>query len=189
MSGCHPKTFPIMRVLLAAALLFVAPFANAAHLRVHGNVTDAMSRQPLQEVLVRVYKDGVKQYAFTTNGNGHYNVALDNNASYIIRFSAPGRVTKCYAVDTYGPAWENDASMKEVEIEMTLFERVDGLDLSFFDMPMGLARFTPMTGYLSWNAEYEARVKPEADRLYAEVLARRERAAQAGALASTVGVR
>jgi hypothetical protein len=46
-----------------------------------------------------------------------------------------------------------------------------------------------MTGYPSWNAEYEARVKPEADRLYAEVLARRERSAQAGALASSARLR
>ena len=43
-------------------------------------------------------------------------------------------------------------------------------------MPMGLARFTPMTGYLSWNKEYEARIQPEAARLTAEALLRRDEA-------------
>ena len=166
-----------MRTLLFAALLLVAPIANAAHLRVHGLVTDAGTREPLADVLVRVYKDGVKLQSFTTGANGHYAMALENGGEYVIRFSMQGRVTKCYAVDTNGPSWENDGSMSDVEVEMTLFERVDGLDLSYFDMPMGMARFTPMTGFLAWNADYEARVKPEADRLYAEVVARRDRLA------------
>lgn len=175
-SGVY-QNFLCMRTQLFAALLLVAPIANAAHLRVHGIVSDVNTREPLNEVLVRVYKDGVKQEAFTTGANGHYNVALENGAHYVIRFALPGHVTKCFAVDTHGPSWADDGSMQDVEVEMTLFERVDGLDLGFFDMPMGMARFTPMTGYLAWNADYEARVKPEVDRLMAEVNERRERLA------------
>lgn len=166
-----------MRTLLFAALLFVAPNVSAAHLRVYGLVTDATLREPLADVLVRVYRDGVKLLAFNTGDNGHYDVVLENGGNYVIRFSLPGRVTKCFSVDTHGPSWEDDGSMSDVEVEMTLFERIDGLDLSLFDMPMGLARFTPMTGYLAWNADYEARIKPEADRLQSEVVARRERIA------------
>ncbi|MBK8497281.1 MAG: hypothetical protein IPL52_00345 [Flavobacteriales bacterium] len=166
-----------MRTLLSAALLFVALLTNAAHLRIHGLVTDATTREPLGEVLVRVYKDGVKLESFTTGAGGHYSTVLENGGNYVIRFSLPGRVTKCFAVDTHGPSWEGDGSTTTVEVEMTLFEKVHGLDLSFFDMPMGLARFTPMTGYLAWDGEYEGRVRPEADRLFAEVLARRERLA------------
>ncbi len=171
------QNFLCMRTQLFAALLLVTPIANAAHLRVHGIVSDVDTREPLTEVLVRVYKDGVKQAAFTTGANGHYNVALENGAHYVIRFTLPGRVTKCFAVDTHGPSWADDASTEDVEVEMTLFERVDGLDLGFFDMPMGIARFTPMTGYLAWNSEYEARVQPEVARLMAEVHERRERLA------------
>jgi hypothetical protein len=168
-----------MRTLLTAALLLVASIATAAHLRVHGLVTDATTREPLKDVLVRVYKDGVKQHVAYTGANGHYDVVLDNNAAYVIRFTLGGRVTKCFGVETHGPAWDGDNSATSVEVEMTLFERVDGLDLSFFDMPMGMARFTPMTGFLAWDAEYEAFVRPEADRLYAEVQARRDRLAMA----------
>lgn len=163
-----------MKALGILALSFVALNATAARLHVRGVVTDAATRQPIAEALVRVYKDGVKQHVFHTGASGHYGVTLDNGAQYVIRFSLPGRITKCFGIDTHGPAWEDDRSVKDVEVEMTLFERVDGLDLSFFDMPMGLARFTPMTGYLSWNKEYEERIQPEAARLYAEVMLRRE---------------
>ena len=99
---------------------------------------------------------------------------LENNAEYVIRFSQPGRVTKCYAVDTHGAAWEGDGRVVDLAIEMTLFEVVPGLDLSFFDLPMGMARFTPMTGFLSWNDTYAQRVRPEVDRLMAEVVQRRQ---------------
>ncbi len=188
-SFASPKKSDHMRTVLLIASLLMAPWMQAAHLRVHGSVTDHNDRTPLDQALVRVYKDGVKQAAFTTGAGGRYHVELDNNAHYVIRFSMPGRVTKCFAVDTHGPAWEGDNAMKDLEVEMTLFEQQDGLDLSFFDLPMGIARFTPMTGVVSWNAEYEQRVRPEVDRLMAEVALRREQRvlAQNNALASAAG--
>ncbi|WKZ67196.1 MAG: carboxypeptidase regulatory-like domain-containing protein [Flavobacteriales bacterium] len=171
-----------MRIPAFLALSLLALSALGAQLHVKGVVTDAATREPLADALVRVYKDGVRQHVHRTGANGHYGFTLDNGAEYVIRFSMPGRVTKCFAIDTHGPAWEDDRSVKQVEVEMTLFEQVDGLDLGFFDMPMGMGRFTPMTGFLAWNKEYEARVQPEAARLQAEAMFRRERLAQVAEL-------
>lgn len=165
-----------MRTLGLLALCLVSLHAEAARLQLKGNVTDASSRQPLANALVRVYKNGVKQHVLHTGANGRYDVVLDNGADYVIRFSMPGRVTKCFGVQTHGPSWSDDQSVTPVEVEMTLFEQVDGFDLSFFDMPMGLARFTPMTGFLSWNKPYEERIQPEAARLQAEAMLRRDQA-------------
>lgn len=162
-----------MRSTLLLLALALASLAQATHVRVYGTVTGHESRTPLEGALVRVYKDGVKQLAFTTGAGGRYSVVLENNAHYIIRFSQQGRVTKCYAVNTIGPEWEGDERITDVEVEMTLFERVAGLDLAFFDLPMGIARFTPMTGVIAWNKEYELRIQPEAERLMAEVALRR----------------
>jgi len=162
-----------MRYLILTVLCALVVPAWAAELRLHGEVTDVNTRTPFGEVLVRVYKDGVKQQVFTTGAEGHYNVRLDNEANYVIRFSAPGRVTKCFSVDTHGGEWTGDNRSVDLAVEMTLFERVDGVDLSFFDMPMGIARFSPMTGFLSWNKEYEERVQEEVSRLMAEIALRR----------------
>jgi hypothetical protein len=157
-------------------LLFMGSMltSQAAQLRVHGTVTDSESRVPLAQSLVRVYKNGVKLQSFHTGEGGRYSVLLENNAEYVIRFSRPGRITKCYAVDTHGPEWEGDGRVVDLAIEMTLFEVVPGMDLSFFDLPMGIARFTPMTGFLSWNDTYTQRVQPEVYRLMAEVALRRQ---------------
>lgn len=167
--------------LLTSLLAFgLASATWAVELRVHGLVSDHRTREPLQEALVRVYKNGEKQHVFHTGPGGRYSVRLDNNAHYVIRFSAPGRVTKCFTVDTSGPAWADDKRATDLEVEMTLFEPVDGLDLGWFDMPMGMARFTPMTGHIAWNADYERRIRPEVDRLMAEVALRQSAIADRG---------
>lgn len=171
-----------MRILLASVALLLAGLAEAAQLRVHGVVTDVDERQPMEEVLVRVYRDGVVVARATTGPGGRYSFILDNGGQHVVRFSRPGHVTKCYAVDTHGPEWEGDDRVVDLEVEMTLFPTVPDLDLGFFDMPMGIARFTPMTGFLAWNDTYGTAIRPEVDRLMAEVNLRRR---SAGALAVT----
>ena len=158
-----------MRTLLALCCSLHTLLCLAVELRLHGEVTDHATRQPLNEVLVRVYRDGVKERSFTTGAGGKYTVSLARGGEYIIRFSLPGHVTKCYAVDTHGDEWQGDRREVTVDVEMTLFENVPELDLSFFDMPMGLARFCPTTGFLKWDRDYEERIRPEVDRLMAEV--------------------
>jgi hypothetical protein len=161
------------QLTLLIFLCFTLP-TWAVELRLRGEVTDHVTRSPLGEVLVRVYRDGVKEKAFTTGPGGRYTVNLQRGGNYVIRFSLPGHVTKCYAVDTHGPVWEGDNREVSVDVEMTLFEQVPGVDLSFFDMPMGLARFSATTGRLSWDKAYEERIRPEVERLMAVVRAHRE---------------
>lgn len=163
-----------MRAIILCFFVGIALSTSAVDLRLHGEVTAYGSREVLGDVLVRVYRDGVKEQAFMTDAGGRYTVDLKRGGHYVIRFSRPGHVTKCFAVDTHGAAWEGDLRSVSVAVEMTLFERVPGIDLSFFDLPMGLANFSPTTGYLSWDKAYEERIRPEVDRLMAEVRLRRE---------------
>jgi hypothetical protein len=169
-----------MRSVVTVLILLLALAAQAAQVRLHGTVTGFDDRRPLADVFVRVYRNGIVVATDHTGPGGHYSFVLENGAEHIIRFSLPGHVTKCYAVDTHGPAWEDDSRVVDVEVEMTLFPKVPELDLSFFDLPMGVARFTPMTGFLSWNDTYERAVRDEVNRLMAEVaLVRRNASALA----------
>ena len=165
-----------MRNLLLLLCLLSASTAGAVSLRLHGVVRDLYTGRPMRDVHVKVYRDGVRQQPVVTGQSGAYVLVLENNSSYVIRFSAPGRVSKCYTVETRGGEWEDDHRITDLEIEILLFEPVEGLDLGWFDMPMGVARFMPATGHVAWSADHEREVRPEADRLTAEVLARREQA-------------
>lgn len=171
-----------MRALLTALLAVRLLSASAVELRLHGEVTDHITRAPLGEVLVRVYRNGVKERTFHTGSGGRYVVSLEREGDYIIRFSLPGHVTKCYAVDTRGVEWEGDRREITVDVEMTLFERIDGVDCSVFDLPMGLARFCPTTGYLKWDKVYEERIRPEVERVMAQIRLQQAEAANSGQL-------
>ncbi len=161
--------------LLPIVVLSLAGMAEACayELRVHGRVTDLFTGEGLAGVEVRVYRDGVHQHGFRTGMGGRYQVQLDNHVQYVLRFGGEGHVAKCFTIDTRGAVWEGDSRVKDVEVGITLFEEVPGLDLDFFDMPMGMGRFTPMTGLLTWNATYQEQIAPEMQHLMAEVRMRR----------------
>jgi hypothetical protein len=167
-----------LRCILAAALLLALLPVHGIQLRVHGTVLGLLDKQPESGVLVKVYRNGERQQVVTADANGNYSILLDNHAEYVLRFTKAGHVNKSYTIDTRGAVWENDKRIQDLEIDILLFEPVAELDLGWFDMPMGMARFNPMTGHVAWNAAYESRVRPEAERLTAEVLLRYEAIAQ-----------
>jgi hypothetical protein len=170
---------------LMALVFSIMTFAQvqAFDLKVHGVVTEYLSGTVITNALVRIYKDGVKQQAEETGILGVYAVKLDNNARYVIRFSAPGHQTKCFSVDTHGLAWEGDNKTKDLFVEMTLFERISDMDLSYFDLPMGMARFQPATGLVTWDEQYDSRIRAEVQAIMGEY--ERRMTATADASAST----
>lgn len=154
--------------LLASGFLMGSLDASAYSLKVQGVVTEYLTGEVVTNALVRVYKDGVKQHAEETGSFGRYAFTLDNNAKYVLRFSAPGHQTKCFSVDTHGLEWKDARGVKDVFVEMTLFTKVPEMDLSYFDLPMGMARFEPATGLLSWDQAYDARIRSEVQAIMAE---------------------
>jgi hypothetical protein len=155
----------MIKALLTAAFIGTQVMASAFSLRVTGVVTDYLTGSSMEHVLVRVYRDGVKVSAEETGLLGRYAVKLENNAEYVIRFSGPGLVTKCFTIDTHGLVWEGAEKVKDLEVEMTMFERTTSLDLSFFDMPMGRATFEPATGLVSWDTDYDSKIRPQVEAL------------------------
>lgn len=174
-----------LRSILCTALFTALLPAYGIQLRVHGTVLRLLDKQPESGVLVKVYRNGERQQTVLADANGNYSILLDNHAEYVLRFTKPGHVNKSYTIDTRGAAWDNDRRTQDLEIDILLFEPVADLDLGWFDMPMGMARFNPMTGHVAWSAEYESKVRPEAERLTAELLLRYEAIAQR--MRSTVG--
>lgn len=157
----------MLKALLITGFLGLQLQTAAFSLRVTGVVTDFLSGRTMDHVTVRVYKDGAKVLTTESGLLGQYAVKLENNADYVIRFSGPGLVTKCFTIDTHGLEWEGDHKVKDLWVEMTMVERTAGIDLSLFDMPMGMARFEPATGLVSWNVDYDRKVRPQVEDLMA----------------------
>lgn len=153
----------MMKALLTLAFVVMATTMSAYTLKVQGVVTDYYTHEPLSGVLVRIYKNGEKISAENTGAFGKYAAKLENNAHYVIRFSGPGLVTKSFTVDTHGLVWEGEQAQKSVIVEMTMMEKLNGVDLTVFDLPMGQAHFEPATGYISWNTAYDKNIRPEVE--------------------------
>ncbi|MBK9421507.1 MAG: carboxypeptidase regulatory-like domain-containing protein [Flavobacteriales bacterium] len=141
-------------IVLIVLLVLISLPSQALQLRVEGSVTSYLDRRPMTGARVRVYKDGQQVLQCSTSANGGYAVKLDNQARYTIRVDAPGFQGKCYIIDTRGPEWMNDRGVKDLLVETRLPVQKAGMDLSWFDLPMGMARFTPSTGLISWNVGY-----------------------------------
>ncbi len=148
-------------LMLLLGLTVFSTVGYAATIKVEGMVRELNNAKAMKGALVRLYKDGLKIYADPTSSNGKFQFKLQNNAVYVIRVSAPGHITKCFQIDTRGSSWVGDNSVNSLKVEMNMMEQVEGFDHSFFDMPLGLAKYNPVTGYLAWNKKYEGQLEPE----------------------------
>ena len=102
--------------LLAISLLALGGNALASSLRVNTTVVEYFSREPMAGARVRLYKDGALQPVKSTDRSGACVVELDNHATYVLRFDAPGFQTKCFTVDTHGMEWKDDRGRKSVDV-------------------------------------------------------------------------
>jgi len=142
-------------LVLVVFLLMCGQDAVAMRLRLNGLVTEHATLKPLASARVRIYKDGVLMRASATNAMGKYSITLENQHSYVVRVDAPGHQGKCITLDTHGMEWEGDARQSTVEVEMRLPAFCKDVDLSYFDLPMGMAFFEPATGRTRWSVKYE----------------------------------
>ncbi len=154
--------------ILILASLAICQEASAYRLRLNGLVTDYVTQQPMSSARVRIYKNGVIQRTIKTGALGQYSMTFDNHADYVVRVDAPGFQVKCITINTAGLEWEGDRRVSDLQVEMRLPTLQSGIDLSYFDLPLGMADFEPATGHTRWNITYEKTVITTAQ----EVMAR-----------------
>lgn len=145
-------------IALLTALLFTCGEAYASRLRLNGQVADLSGLKPLAGARVRIYKDGKLWREQGANMLGRYMVLFDNNHDYVVRVDAPGFQGKCFTLETHGPEWQGDRSVSHLDVEIRLPVKEKGIDLSWFDLPLGIAHFEPSTGFTRWNRTYEQNI-------------------------------
>lgn len=155
---------------MAIALLGISPEASASRLRINGLVTDYCTSRPMAHARVRIYKDGRLLQVQASGPSGRYSFTFENNGSYVVRVDAPGYQGKCIALDTRGADRGAEGGTSMLEVEMRLPALHPDIDLSFLDLPLGVARFEPATGRIRWSRAYARSTTPDAR----EVMARYE---------------
>jgi hypothetical protein len=173
-----PNTSPFRTAFFLAALVSVVTLmAQTPGMVVFGTVRDLNTRDSIPFPTILVEEVGSKEppIPIVSTARGRYEVTMTAQKTYLIRYGAPGKVTKCVQLELQGPSEEDWAYGFGVNIDIMLFDSLPGLDYSVLSEPFGITRFNGTTGSYEWDVEY---TRSMADRQKAMMEAYRERLRQ-----------
>lgn len=137
-------------------------------LYIFGVVKDYANSSKLENVKITAYHNGTKVDEYTTRPNGKYEFFLDLGKEYDLEFSRSGWVSKKVYMDSRNIPEEDVGAGFSMNIEMSLFEELEGLDVSILEQPIGKAKYNPNTGALEFDFAYTQKIKDELNRLMRE---------------------
>jgi hypothetical protein len=174
---------PLFQYFRTAVLLFllfcVAGSAGAQvdNIYVYGTVRDYTTSKKMDGITVTVLKNGEKLSEVVTSANGKYEFNLDYGNEYKLVYSKVGIVGRNVTIDTRNIPEENRAGGLAMNVEMTLFNELPGVDFSFLQQPSGKSKYDPTTGSLAWDIDYTAQMKSQMDKMFKEYDAKQKREA------------
>jgi tetratricopeptide (TPR) repeat protein len=163
-------TYHVLSVIIVALLLLTSKVGHAQWtLDVVGTVKKEETKKRFEGVTITIKKNGTVWKTLTSESSGKFNAGLEPDGIYLIEFSKPGHVTKRIEFSTKNVP-EDDAKYGfEFPMEMNLFEKMDGLDVSILNKPIAKVAFDPATGYMDYDPAYTKSIKNELDRLKKEL--------------------
>lgn len=142
--------------------------AQEGELYIFGVVKDYDDGKKLENVTINAYHNGSKVDQFVTRSNGKYEFFLELGKEYELDFNAKGFVGKKVYMDSRNIPAEDIGAGFSMNIEMSLFAELEGLDVSILDQPIGKAKYNPNTGALEFDFAYTQKIKDEISRLMRE---------------------
>jgi len=153
--------------------------AQVDNVYVYGTVKDYTTSKKLDGVNVTVYKDGAKLNSVVTSANGKYEFNLDYGYDYKILYEKPGMVGKNVSINTKGIPDTDRQGGLAMNVEMTLFQDIPGIDFSILQQPIGKSKYDAGTGMLAWDLAYTEQMRAELTRLQKEYDEKKKKEANA----------
>ncbi len=142
-----------MILTIAFMLMTVLGYGQTFFIALSGIVTDNFTALPLKDVVVDVEAVSGPSFHVThvTGGDGFYRFSLNKGSSYMVKYSKTGFVSKKLVVNaTDVPAYP-DVPFYDMDVQMVMFERIPDFDFSFFDSPVGEARYKQSVRTINWD--------------------------------------
>jgi tetratricopeptide (TPR) repeat protein len=134
-----------------------------------GTVKKEETKKRLGGATITIKKNGTVWKTLTSPDNGKFEVSLLPDADYMIEFSKPGHVTKKIQVSSKGVPPEDAKYGLEFPLELNLFEKIDGLDVSVLNQPIAKVKYDAAIGYPDFDKEYTKSIQKELERLKKEL--------------------
>ncbi len=141
-------------------------------LDVVGTVKKEENNKRFEGATITIKKNGAVWKTLTSDVSGKFEASLEPDAVYLLEFSKPGHITKRIEFSTKGVPPDDAKYGFEFPMEMNLFEKQEGLDVSILNKPIAKVAFNPSTGYMDYDPEYTKSIKNELDRLKLELAER-----------------
>lgn len=139
--------------LLFSFIFTLTCAAQTFFINLHGLVTEHESGLPLKNVLIHIVSSD-QTVALLTKKDGMYIAHLKRGINYHVFFSKKGMVTKHVNIDARGVPECPDVPFYDMDLQMTLFEHIEGVNFSFFEKPVARAEYKHSTRALNWENEY-----------------------------------
>ena len=139
---------------------------------VAGMVKKEETNKRMAGATITIKRNGVVWKTVLVDAKGRFDVPLLPGAIYLIEVSKPMHVTKRVEISTENVPPEDAKLGFDIPFDISLFEKMDGLDVSILDKPIGKIRFDPDAGYIISDAAYAKSIKAELDRLKKELAER-----------------
>jgi hypothetical protein len=125
---------------------------------VYGVVKDVNSKTRLLRAAVLIREDSLPlREAYADSGKYELNLNFDH--LYRLRYDAPGYVTKYVEIDTRNvPLAEREGGFG-INVEMALFPFTRHGDYSFLNEPIGKARFDPHDSTIAWDLAWTEQMR------------------------------
>jgi len=139
------RNFILKTVAVFVLFLGVLQAQGQGELYIFGVVKDYSTGKKLENITITAYQGGQKVDTYTTSSNGKYEFFLDLGKEYEVKFDGPGLVSKKVYMDSRNIPEEDIGAGFSMNIEMSLFEEIEGLDITLLDKPIGKAKYNPNT--------------------------------------------
>lgn len=156
-------------VLLSLLLLPARTTAQEPGLLIYGKVDDLITATELEGLRVSVQEVGAdtstRIYSPITTGQWTYEFTLNEQKVYLIRADAPGKIGKYVLIHAQGIPPKRWAVGYGINLDFSLMDSIPGEDLSMFDAPYGIARYTRGRGNFIWDIAANKRMRDHTNAL------------------------
>ena len=147
----------------------VQGWGQSESLVVSGNLKHEETKQRLDNVTVSVLQNGEAFDEIQVDRNGKYFLDLPLRNDYVIVFQAEGMIAKRVAINS-AQTPENELTDGSIfDLDMSLFDAIEGFDESITETPIGIASFDERSGRIQFDLDHtndmRRRIDDELDRL------------------------
>ena len=139
---------------------------------VAGIVKDEANKKRLEGAVITIKRNGTVWKTITVGKDGKIDAQLPPEAIYLIEIAKPGYVTKRIGVNTKNIPPEDAKYGFDVPFDVSIFKKVEGLDVSVLNQPIAKFEFNSESGYLEIDGAYTKSILKQLDKLKKELAER-----------------